>query len=138
MIHFPKTTLFQINSQSFKQNPIIRWRLVNEIKTKNKKKEGKGKFQVYKKASSSLRFLIKSPPITVRNNIQFRLHAHTSDDVSGSILSKKLAFLKPSTWTNGFLFFPFFSFEKFNGRSVAKHIGLSTETLWKIENLTHF
>jgi hypothetical protein len=27
--------------------------LVNEIKTKNKKKEGKGKFQVYKKASSS-------------------------------------------------------------------------------------
>ena len=66
-------------------------------KQKIKKKESKGKFQVYKKASSSLRFLIKSPPITVRNNILFRLHALTPDDISGSILSKKLAFLKPST-----------------------------------------
>jgi len=28
--------------------------------------------------------------------------------LSGSIFSKKLAFLKPSTWTNGFLFFFFF------------------------------
>ena len=28
--------------------------------------------------------------------------------LSGSIFSKKLAFLKPSTWTDGFLFFRFF------------------------------
>jgi hypothetical protein len=32
--------------------------------------------------------------------------------LSGSIFLKKLVFLKPSTWTNGFLFFSFFSFEK--------------------------
>lgn len=53
MIPFPKTSIFQINTHSFKQIPIIRYRLEFEIKTKNKKKESKDKFQVFKKASSS-------------------------------------------------------------------------------------
>jgi len=40
--------------------------------------------------------------------------------LSGSIFSKKLAFLKPSTCYDGFLFFSFFSFENFMcGRCVA-------------------
>ena len=66
-------------------------------KQKIKKKRAKVSSRFTKKQVQALRFLIKSPPIPVRNNIQFRLHANTSDDVSGSILSKKLAFLKPST-----------------------------------------
>jgi hypothetical protein len=39
-----------------------------------------------------------------------------SDDISGSIFSEKLAFLKPSTWTNGFLFF-FFLLKSFKGEA---------------------
>ena len=35
-------------------------------------------------------------------------------------------------------FFSFFSFEKFFGRSVAKHLVFSTENLRKIGKLTHF
>ncbi len=35
-------------------------------------------------------------------------------------------------------FFSFFCFEKFYGRSIAKHIGLSNEIVWKIEKLTVF
>ena len=97
LIPFPKTTIFQINSQSFKQNPIIRWRLVNEIKTKNKKKEGKGKFQVYKKASSSLRFLIKSPPYRV------------------VFYQKNLLFWNPPLERMAFFFFLFFLLKNLMG-----------------------
>ena len=138
MIHFPKTTLFQINSQSFKQNPIIRWRLVNEIKIKNKKKESKGKFQVYKKASSSptgfwknlhpYRFAITLIfDYTTSFPMMYRVVFFQKNLLFWNLPLERLAF-----------FFSFFSFEKFNGRSVARHIGSSNEILRKIENLTHF
>ncbi|SNA84718.1 hypothetical protein NO004_510003 [Flavobacterium psychrophilum] len=42
-------------------------------------------------------FRKKSPPIPFHNNIHFQFHAHTSDDISGSIFSKKLVFLETST-----------------------------------------
>ena len=58
--------------------------------------------------------------------------------LSGSIFSKKLAFLKPSTWYDGFLFFSFFSFEKFYVSRVARHTCISRENPRKIENLINF
>lgn len=72
---------------------------------KKDKKEAKGLFRVFKKASSSLRFRIKSPPIHFQNH---HIHLAFPQTHMGSILSEKLAFLKPSTRQDGFLFFPFF------------------------------
>ena len=72
---------------------------------KKDKKEAKGLFRVFKKASSSLRFRIKSPPIHFQYH---HIHLAFSQTHMGSILSEKLAFLKPSTRQDGFLFFPFF------------------------------
>jgi hypothetical protein len=50
---FPKTTIFQINTHFFRFHPIIKQHSDWKFKIKNKKKESKNKFQVYKKASSS-------------------------------------------------------------------------------------
>ena len=72
---------------------------------KKDKKEAKGLFRVFKKASSSLRFRIKSPPIHFQYHHIYLAFPQTH---MGSILSVKLAFLKPSTRQDGFLFFPFF------------------------------
>ena len=72
---------------------------------KKDKKEAKGLFRVFKKASSSLRFRIKSPPIHFQYH---HIHLAFPQTHMGSILSEKLAFLKPSTRQEGFLFFPFF------------------------------
>ena len=72
---------------------------------KKDKKEAKGLFRVFKKASSSLRFRIKSPPIHFQYH---HIHLAFPQTHMGSILPVKLAFLKPSTRQNGFLFFPFF------------------------------
>ena len=91
----PKTTIFQINSQSFKQIPIIRWYLEFEIKIKNKKKRAKISSRFTKKQVQALRVFEK-------------ISTHP-----GSIFSKKPAFLKPYTWTNGFLFFFFFFWKIF-------------------------
>ena len=44
---------------------------LNGNKTKNKKKENKGKFRVYNKKSSSLRFRIKSPPLHFQKTFIF-------------------------------------------------------------------
>ena len=75
---------------------------------KKDKKEAKGLFRVFKKASSSLRFRIKSPPIHFQNH---HIHLAFPQTHKGSILPVKLAFLKPSTRQKGFLFF-LFSFAK--------------------------
>ena len=72
---------------------------------KKDKKEAKGLFRVFKKASSSLRFRIKSPPIHFQYH---HIHLAFPQSHMGSILPVKLAFLKPSTRQDGFLFFPFF------------------------------
>ena len=112
----PKTTIFQINTQSFKQIQIIRWCLVNEIKIKNKKKRAKISSRFTKKQVQALRVFEK-------------ISTH-----SGSIFSKKLAFLKPSTWTNGLLFF-FFFFWKIYRSSVARDTCISRENPQKIENI---
>ena len=53
LITFPKTTIFQFNSLSFRFNPFKQEHLIWKFKTKNKKKESKGKFQVFRKKSSS-------------------------------------------------------------------------------------
>jgi hypothetical protein len=50
---FPKTTLFQFNTHPFRFHPIKQQHFEFGNKIKNKKKVSKGKFQVYKKASSS-------------------------------------------------------------------------------------
>ena len=73
---------------------------------KKDKKEAKGLFRVFKKASSSLRFRIKSPPSISSWLTTVNWPLNTPQ--LGSILSEKLAFLKPSTRQDGFLFFPFF------------------------------
>ena len=53
LIPFPKTTIFQINSQSLRLNPIKQEHLIWIFKIKNKKKGSKDKFQVFRKKSSS-------------------------------------------------------------------------------------
>ena len=138
LIPFPKTTIFQINSQSFKQIPIIRWRLVNEIKTKNKKKESKDKFQVFRKKSSS--------PTGFKKNLhQYRFETKPISDFTLTLpmMYRVVFFLKNFFFWNLPLeqtafFFSFFSFEKFYRSSEARHTCISRENLRKIENLINF
>ena len=53
LIPFPKTTTFQFNTHSFRLIPIKQEHFDWIFKTKNKKKESKDKFQVFRKKSSS-------------------------------------------------------------------------------------
>lgn len=94
--------------QSRLNNPCVRFHKNiwgKHFYKKKDKKEAKGLFRVFKKASSSLRFRIKSPPIHFQNH---NIHLAFPQTHMGSILPVKLAFLKPSTRQDGFLFFPFF------------------------------
>ena len=138
LIPFPKTTIFQINSQSFRLNPFKQEHSDWIFKTKNKKKESKDKFQVFRKKSSS--------PTGFKKNLHpYRIATKPISDFTLILpmMYRVVFFLKNFFFWNLPLkrtafFFSFFSFEKFNGRSVARHIGSSNEILRKIENLTHF
>ena len=90
--------------------PIILWCLEFEIKIKNKKKEGKGKFQVYKKASSSLRFLIKSPPIRFATTLCYAFTPALPRIYRVVFFQKNLLFWNLPLERLAF-FFSFFSFE---------------------------
>jgi hypothetical protein len=90
-------------------NPLnsIRW-LNWKSKKINKKKEAKISSMYSEKQVQALRVFKKISTHTIQNNIHSRLDADYSNHISGSIFLKKPVFLKPSTWTDGFLFFLFF------------------------------
>ena len=138
LIPFPKTTIFQINSQSFRLNPFKQEHSDWIFKTKNKKKESKDKFQVFRKKSSS--------PAGFKKNLHpLRFASTLTSDFTPTLplMYRVVFFLKNFFIWNLSLefmvfFFSFFSFEKFYRSSVARHTCISRENLRKVENIINF
>ena len=135
---FPKTTIFQFNTQSFTFTPIKQQHLIWIFKIKNKKKESKDKFQVFRKKSSS-------PPGFKKNLHPYRFATTFTSDFTLILpmMYRVVFFLKNFFIWNLPLeqtafFFSFFSFEKFYRSSVARHTCISRENPRKIENLINF